>query len=131
MVALLLPSLQEALPPYHFLFASLEEWCSSFQGKKRSFERILKVDLHGGSSLWFRTSWSLRSFILGSYLHLTHEILNHSYPPMPLNTSSPPWEKGGRIVFHTQTLSKSFFSLWRQGKVRGKDPLEGNLNTKA
>ena len=32
--------------------------------------------------------------ILGSYLHLTHDILNHTYPPMPLNTGSPPMGKG-------------------------------------
>jgi len=71
----------------------LEEQCSSFQGKKRSFERILEADLRGASSLWFRTSWSSRSSLLGSNLHLTHEILNHTYPPMPLNTGSPPMGK--------------------------------------
>ena len=43
----------------------------------------------------------------------------------------PPWGKGGKIVLHTQTLLKSLLSLWRKGEVRGKDPLEGTLNTKA
>ena len=44
--------------------------------------------------------------ILGSNLHLTHEILNHTYPHMPLNTVSSPMGKGGIIVLHTQALSK-------------------------
>ena len=61
--------------------------------KKRSFERILKYDLHRASSLWFRTSWILRSSLLGSNIHLTHDILNHTYPPMPLNIGSPPMGK--------------------------------------
>ena len=30
---------------------------------------------------------------LGSNMHLTDEILNHAYPPMPLNTGSPPMGK--------------------------------------
>ena len=127
----LFPLLPKVVPPYHRMFASLEKRCLSFEGQKRSFERILEACLCGASSLWFRTIWSLRSSLLGSNIHLTHEILNHTYPPMPLNTSSSPMEKGGRIVFHTQTLSKSFLSLWRLGEARGKDPLEGTLNTKA
>jgi len=61
--------------------------------KKRSFERLLEADLRGASSLWFRTKWSSRSSLLGSNLHLIDEILNHTYPPMPLNTSSSPMGK--------------------------------------
>ena len=57
----------------------------SFQGKKRSFERILEADLRGASSLWLRTSWSLRSSLFGSNLHLT---LRSS--TIPLNTGSHP-----------------------------------------
>ena len=28
-------------------------------------------------------------------------------------------------MLHTQTLPKSFLSLWKKGEVRGKDTLEG------
>ena len=70
----LLSLLQEELPHSHFLFSSLEEWCSSFQGKKRSFNRLLEAYLYGASSLWFRS-------------HLELEILSFWIlsPPHPLD----------------------------------------------
>ena len=85
--------------------------------KKRSFERILEACLHGASSLWFRTSWSSISFIFGSHLHLTHEILNHTYPPMPLNTGSPPMGKRRKdCVAHPNSIKIILESIG--GKVK-------------
>ena len=114
--------------------ACLLHWRSGsrvFKEKKRSFKRILEADLRGASSLWFRTNWISRSSLLGSNLHLTHEILNHAYPPMPLNTGSTPMGKGRKNCVSYSNYVKIILESWRQGEVRGKEPLEGTLNTKA
>ena len=113
----LFPLLPKAVPPYHHLFASLEKWCLSFEGKKRSFKRIFKDYLCGASSLWFRTTWSSRSSLLVSYLHLTHEILNHTYPPMPLNTGSPPMGKRRKNCVSYPNSVKIIHESLRQGAI--------------
>ena len=41
-------------------------------------------------------TWSSRSLIVGSLLHLTHEVLNLFYPFMPLNNSLPLMGKVGK-----------------------------------
>ena len=80
-------------------------WWLSFKGKKGSFERLLEAYLRGASSLWFRITWSSRSFIFWSSFHLIHHFLNHSYPPMPLNTgSSPMGERGKNCVEHLKSF---------------------------
>ena len=126
----LFPLLPKVVPPYHHLFASLEKRCSSFEGKKRSFKRILKACLCGASSLWFRTRWSSRSSLLGSNPHLTNDILNHTYPPMPLNTSpSPMGQRRKNCVSYPNSVKTILESL--EARFRGKEPLEETLNTKA
>ena len=56
----------------------------------RGFLNLASVEPH---PYGLGTSWSSRSSLFGSYLHLTHEILNHTYPPMPLNIGSSPIEQ--------------------------------------
>ena len=84
---------------FPLIITCLLHWRSGaqvFKEKKRSFERLLEANLRGASPLWFRTSWISRSSLLGYNIHITHEILNHSYPPMPSNTGSPAMGKRKR-----------------------------------
>ena len=89
----LFPFIKMVLPPQHHFLSSPKAWCSSFKGKKGSFERLLEAFLHGASSLWFRITWSTRPPLIGSPFHLIHHFLNHLYPPMPLNTDAFPMGK--------------------------------------
>ena len=105
---------------FPLIFSCFLHWRSDarvLKAKKRSFERLLEADLHGASSLLFRTSWSSRSSLLGSNIHLTHEILNHTYPPVPLNTvSSPMGKKRKYYVEHPNSIKIILESIG--GKVK-------------
>lgn len=71
------------------------------------------------------TSWSLRSFIFGSYIHLTHDILYHTYHPIILNTiSSPMGEKRKNCVAYPNSVKIILES------IGGKVKLEARIHWK-
>ena len=82
---------------YPLSTACLLHWRSSarvFKAKREASRGFLKLTSMEPHTYVLGTSWSSRSSLFGSYLHLMHEIINHTYPPIPLNTSSSPMGEG-------------------------------------
>ena len=67
----------------------------------RGFSKLAFVEPH---PYGLGTTWSSRSSLFGTPFHLTHEILNHTYPPMPLNTGSSPMERRKNCVSYPHSV---------------------------
>ena len=57
-----------------------------------------KAWLHGNLIPRLLDHLGSRSILVGSPLHLTHDILNLSYPPMAISIGLHPIGKGGKIM---------------------------------
>ena len=98
----------------HYLFPMYNMRCSpgnSLFPWTRSDAWVIKEKMKLREDSWsfpswnlipmFQNTWSSRSLIVGSCLHLTHEFLNLSYPLMNLNTNLPLMGKRrNNVLFH-------------------------------
>ena len=60
--------------------------------------KILEAWMHGNLIPRLLDHLGSRSILVGYPLHLTHDILNHPYPPMAISIGSPPMGKRRKIM---------------------------------